>query len=356
MSKKYILVFFILLLVILLFFNRSGILNRNLSSNDICDTDTGITTNNNLIPNKDGTVWDDNISNNHKRHLNIGFISTDSRFYFTDSSSLREYLETEFDFNFEGVNCEFTFTNLFDGVSFVPGENIDLIFSDSALNWEENADHTNYSLKGLYDAGYTLKNFENYFDNKEDLFTQFYNSLKKTTQDKIYFFPALICPDPNNESLFISLNGEGDSTKEPAMIMERFYNDDYYYIKRGGLENGRFTKKGSFIISATSQSFSVDSFFKQVVYVTSDNENVNIFLDLVFDSKRLQKQYANKLKIKGNQIEVYVPTFFVNQLSALFDEVLLENVTYDIDSIYNCKNVKITYIAGDIRFSFDFEQ
>ncbi len=352
--KKFILGLLIFLLIGLLFIYKSGSLNRNLSSMETSERTSSIGSENTInsttvSKNNEKVVLENNDLAEHRSKLSIGFISDNRQLYFTDSSSIREYLENEFDFNFEDVNCDFTFTYLSKGGSFIYDENVDIIFTNVALDYIYDDVVADYSLKKLYDAGYNLRNFDYYFDGKEKMFTGFYNSLKKLTKDKIYFYPALICPDRNNESLFVSACDDENSKKEPIMNMEQFYNDDYYFIKRGGPANNyRFTKNGEYTISANSQIFTVSSFFRQTVYVTSDNKDIDVFLDLVFDSDRLQKQYSHKLKIKGNQIELFVPSFVVDHLSDIFDEVLLNNVTYDIDSIYNSKDVRITYIAEDI--------
>lgn len=343
MLKKILLVCSLFLLGLLLFFAGEKLLNRMQGAGDASVLNVNPEIKDRTDSERRGVASENKESSHDKPVLNIGFLSTDSRLQFADSNSLQAYLEKEFDFNFENLSCDFTFTHLTIKDSlFLFDDKMDVIFADSALDWEEESEST-YSLKNLYRSGYRLKNFSSYFEGKKNLFSSFHTSLKAMMDEKIYFYPALVAPDTNRESLFVSLDGSEDAVKEPVMSMEPFYNDEYYFIKRGGPEKGRFKKDGAFTISANSP-FLLTSFFKQTVYVTSDNPNAELFLNLVFDSNRLQKQYEHKLKRKGNQIENHIPTIQVDHLSDLFQEVLLKNVKYDLDSIYKSKDVRITYI------------
>lgn len=369
MLKKILLGFSVLLLIVLLYVNSSGILNRNINSknsnvsdinriNDSNQNNSNIDTSsadkqNHDPANSEVTVVDNPLTNPRPK-LHIGFLTQDRHLYFPNSDLLKAYLEEEFDFNFDAVDCDFTFTHirLNESSTF---DAVDVIFADAALDWETVKSESRYTLNALYDAGYKLKNFDSYFVGKDKLFTQFYDSLKGLTKEKIYFYPALIGFDGNNNALTVSLKDDTKSKKEPVINMENFYKEEYYRTKRNGQASPyRFTQKGEYIISP-AEPFVVDSWFKQTVYVTGDNKDVNLFLDMVFDSERLQKQYLSKLKIHGNQIERLIPTFYVDKLKDLFDEVLLDNVTYDFDAIYRCNKVRITYLMKDFSVEFDFE-
>lgn len=365
MMKKILLVCSIILLMILVYLNSGKILDKGLESTDSKKIEEEHSKNpekqaktskeeNATNPSPTHANSNDTPSGSFRPNIKIGFLSPDVYLNFPNSDLLKAYLEEEFDFNFDAVDCDFSFTHirLNESSTF---DTVDVIFADAALDWETVKRESRYTLNALYDAGYKLKNFDSYFVGKDKLFTQFYDSLKGLTKEKIYFYPALIGFDGNNSALTVSLKDDTKSKKEPVINMENFYKEEYYLTKRNGPASPyRFTQKGEYIISP-AEPFVVDSWFKQTVYVTGDNKDVNLFLDMVFDSKRLQKQYLSKLKIHGNQIERLIPTFYVDKLKDLFDEVLLDNVTYDFDAIYRCNKVRITYLMKDFSVEFDFE-
>lgn len=170
--KKFILGLLIFLLIGLLFIYKSGSLNRNLSSMETSERTSSIGSENTInsttiSKNNEKVVLENNDLAEHRSKLSIGFISDNRQLYFTDSSSIREYLENEFDFNFEDANCDFTFTYLSKGGSFIYDENVDIIFTNVALDYIYDDVVVDYSLKKLYDAGYNLRNFDYYFDGKE---------------------------------------------------------------------------------------------------------------------------------------------------------------------------------------------